>query len=84
MADSRTAETLRRKREEIARSIDDYTARLEQARADLAHIDAAITIFARDAGKTIRPYVGVHRLSFDSHDTVPKRDANVRIDYWDR
>jgi hypothetical protein len=31
VADSRTAETLRSKRDEIARSIDDYEARLAQA-----------------------------------------------------
>jgi len=62
MADSRTAETLRNKRDEIARSIDDYEARLAQAKADLAHMDAAIAIFASDDGKTVRPYVDIHRL----------------------
>jgi hypothetical protein len=63
MADSRTAETLRNKRNEIARSIDDYEARLAQARADLAHIDAAITIFAAgDGASPARPYVDFHRL----------------------
>ena len=63
MAESRTAETLRRKRDEIARSIDDYEARLSQAKADLAHIDAAIAIFAtRDGAKPVRPYVDIHRL----------------------
>ena len=62
MADSRTAETLRNKRAEIARSIDNYEARLAQAKADLAHMDAAIAIFASDDGKTVRPYVDIHRL----------------------
>jgi hypothetical protein len=63
MADSRTAETLCRKRDEIARSIDDYEARLAQARADLAHMDAAIAIFATsDGALPIRPYVDVYRL----------------------
>ena len=63
MADSRTAETLRNKRDEIARSIDDYEARLAQAKADLAHIDAAIAIFATSDGqKPVRPYVDIHRL----------------------
>jgi|SRR5579863_9219927 len=62
MADSRTAETLRNKRDEIARSIDDYEARLAQAKADLAHMDAAIAIFASDDGQTVRPYVDIHRL----------------------
>lgn len=63
MADSRTAETLRNKRDEIARSIDDYEARLAQAKADLAHIDAAIAIFATgDDAKAVRPYVDIYRL----------------------
>jgi hypothetical protein len=63
MADSRTAETLRNKRDEIARSIDDYEARLAQAKADLAHMDAVIAIFATDDGqKPVRPYVDIHRL----------------------
>ena len=63
MADSRTAETLRKKRGEIARSIDDYEARLAQAKADLAHMDAAIAIFATgDGQKPVRPYVDIHRL----------------------
>ncbi len=63
MADSRTAETLRRKRDEIARSIDDYEARLAQAKADLAHMDAAIAIFATsDAASPVKPYVDIHRL----------------------
>jgi hypothetical protein len=44
--ESRTAETLRNKRDEIARSIDNYEKKLAQARADLAHVDAAIAIFA--------------------------------------
>jgi len=55
-ADSRAAKTLRSKRDEIARSIDDYEARLAQAKADLAHMDAAIAIFATgDDGKPVRP-----------------------------
>jgi hypothetical protein len=63
MADSRTAETLRNKRDEIAQSIDDYEARLAQAKADLAHIDAAIAIFATsDGAKPVRPYVDIRRL----------------------
>jgi hypothetical protein len=57
MADSRTAEALRRKREEIARSTDDYTARLEQA-APTWRIDAAIAIPTCDEGKPVRRYVG--------------------------
>jgi hypothetical protein len=60
MADSRTAETLRKKRGEIDRSIDDYDARPAQAKADLAQIDAAIAIFASGHGqKPFRPYVDI-------------------------
>lgn len=63
MAESRTAETLRRKRDDIARSIDSYEAKLAQARADLAHIDAAIAIFATSGDAiAVTPYVDIHRL----------------------
>ena len=75
MADSRTAETHRRKRDEIARSIDDYTARLEQARADLAHIDSAIAIFSSDDAKPARPYVDVHRLFKRGEPAAISREA---------
>jgi hypothetical protein len=46
MAESTTIATLRHKRDEIASSIVAYEKRLAQARADLAHINAAITIFS--------------------------------------
>ncbi|MGC1779062.1 MAG: hypothetical protein WBB34_14040 [Xanthobacteraceae bacterium] len=63
MIESRTAETLRNKRNDIARSIDEYEKRLAQARADLAHIDAAIAIFAISGDAiAITPYVDIHRL----------------------
>lgn len=63
MIESRTAETLRNKRAEIARSIDDYERKLAQARADLAHIDAAIAIFTTSGDSVpIVPYVDIHRL----------------------
>ncbi|HUZ34040.1 MAG TPA: hypothetical protein VMV19_18320 [Xanthobacteraceae bacterium] len=63
MTESRTAETLRNKRDEIARAIDDYEARLAQARADLAHLDAAIAIFATTGEAiAVRPYVDIRRL----------------------
>jgi hypothetical protein len=45
MAEIRTVTTLRRKRDEIARSIVEYEKRLAQARADLAHVNATLTIF---------------------------------------
>ena len=37
-------------------------ARPAQAKADLAHMYAAIAIFASDDGKTVRPYVEIHQL----------------------
>ncbi len=45
MAEIRTVTTLRHKRDEIERSIANYEKRLAQAQADLAHINAAISIF---------------------------------------
>ena len=58
-----TPEQLRKKRGEIARSIDDYEARLAQAKADLAHMDAAIAIFATgDGQKPVLPMWNIHRL----------------------
>src|SRR5947207_12306247 len=45
MAEIRTLTTLTRKRDEISRAIVGYEKRLAQARADLAHINATITIF---------------------------------------
>jgi hypothetical protein len=63
MAESRTAETLKRKRDEIARSIASYEKKLAQARSDLAHINAAITIFAAGGdGGFVAPYVDIYRL----------------------
>jgi len=62
MADSRAAETLRKKRGEIARSIDGYEARLAQATADLAHMDADIAIFATGEGQKQLGPVDIHRL----------------------
>jgi hypothetical protein len=64
MTESRTAETLRRKRDEITRTIAEYEKRLNQARADLAHINAAVRIFAHgDAeGKFAAPYVDIYRM----------------------
>jgi hypothetical protein len=59
----RTVTTLRSKRAEILSSITAYEKKLAQARADLAHITAAIAIFevSGDPADTA-PYVDVHRL----------------------
>ena len=63
MAEIRTVTTLRRKRDEITRAIANYEKRLAQARADLAHINAAITIFAASGDRQVMPpYVDVHRI----------------------
>jgi hypothetical protein len=45
MAEIRTVTTLRRKHDEIVHSIRLYECELKQARADLAHVAAAIRIF---------------------------------------
>jgi hypothetical protein len=63
MAEILTVTTLRSKRDEIAHSIQLYEHRLEQARADLAHVAAVIRIF--EAGgdpKDMALYVDTHRL----------------------
>jgi hypothetical protein len=63
MAEIRTVTTLRSKAEEIMAAISGYERRLAQARADLAHIQAAITLFeASGEPGDIAPYVDVHRL----------------------
>lgn len=63
MAEIRTVTTLRSKREEIERSIVGYEHRLAQARADLAHITAAIAIFeATGSPADMQAYVDIHRI----------------------
>jgi hypothetical protein len=63
MAEIRTVTTLRSKRDEIVHSIRLYERQLEQARADLAHVTAAIRIFeATGDPKDMPRYVDVHRL----------------------
>lgn len=70
MAEIRTVTTLRNKRLEILRSIALYEERLDQARADLAHIGAAITIFeGAGAEAAQRPYVDVYR-AFKRHELI--------------
>jgi hypothetical protein len=63
MSEIRTVTTLRRKRDEIAASIRLYEQQLAQARADLAHVTAAIRIFeASGDPKGMARYVDTHRL----------------------
>jgi hypothetical protein len=63
MAEIRTVTTLQYKREEIEAAIKSYELRLAQARADLAHINAAIAIFkATGDARGLASYVDLHRL----------------------
>ena len=64
MAEIRTVTTLKYKRDEITRAIAAYEKKIAQAKADLAHINAAIRIFELgDAeGKFAAPYVDIYRL----------------------
>ncbi len=63
MGEIRTVTTLRSKRVEIERAIVGYEARIKQARADLAHITAAIAIFeATDNPDAMRAYVDLHQI----------------------
>jgi hypothetical protein len=67
MSESRTAETLKRKRDEIARAIVNYENKIAQAKVDLAHINAAIRIFEiGDEGigqaKNVAPYLDISRM----------------------
>lgn len=63
MAEIRTVTTLRRKRDEIKAAIRAYEKKLEQAKIDLAHVNAAIRLFEVDGDPKEAPaYVDVHRL----------------------
>jgi hypothetical protein len=63
MAEIRTVTTLRRKREEIRRAIIANEEKLDQAKADLSHVSAAIAIFeGASEGDSPRPYVVTDRL----------------------
>lgn len=63
MAEIRTVTTLRNKRAEIESAIGNYEARLKQARADLAHITAAIAIFEASGDReAMTAYVDIHRI----------------------
>jgi hypothetical protein len=59
----RTVTTLRRKRDEISASIRMYEKKIAQARADMAHVAAAIRIFeASDRPADLAKYVDHYRL----------------------
>jgi hypothetical protein len=63
MAEIRTVTTLRYKRDEIVGTVEKYERLLGQARADLAHIEAAISIFEASGDPQGFPaYVDVQHL----------------------
>ncbi|MEI9931389.1 MAG: hypothetical protein WDM89_12815 [Rhizomicrobium sp.] len=64
MAESRTFEALTTKRDEIIRSIDAYETKLDQARADLSHINAAMVLFKHDPDQMLdyKPYSSTNKL----------------------
>lgn len=63
MAEIRTVTTLRAKAQEIVASINAYERRLDQARADLAHVAAIIRLFEASGEPADMPrYVNLHRL----------------------
>ena len=63
MAEIPTVTTLRRKRDEIVSAIKLYERQLEQAKADLGHVMAAIRLFEADGDpKDIPRYMDLHRI----------------------
>lgn len=63
MSEIRTVTTLKSKRDEIQFSIRLYEDRIKQARADLAHVNAAIKIFeASGDPQEMGQYLDTHRL----------------------
>jgi hypothetical protein len=56
MAEIRTVTTLRKKGDQICRTIPDYEKKLDQARTNLAHIAAAISIFEAKGGERSHPF----------------------------
>ncbi len=63
MSEIRTVTTLKSKRDEILLSLRLYEGRIKQARADLAHINAAIKIFEASGDRQeMGRYVDTHRL----------------------
>lgn len=63
MHEIRTVTTLRSKKADIERAIAAYETKIAQARADLAHINAAIGIFeATDSPEATRAYIDLHRI----------------------
>jgi hypothetical protein len=63
MAEIRTVTTLRRKAEEIRKTIVGHEQRLQAARPDLSHVMAAIAIFEASGDPAdMQRYVDIHRI----------------------
>jgi hypothetical protein len=63
MSEIRTVTTLTAKRSEIISAIAQYEKRVAQARADLSHVNACITLFeASGEPGALTPYIDTHRL----------------------
>lgn len=63
MAEIRTVTTLEKKAEEIKRAIAQYERYLNQAKADLAAVNATLALFRDDgATETVLPYERIQRL----------------------
>jgi hypothetical protein len=63
MAEIRTVTTLRRKRDEVRKAVRKYERCLDQARADLTHLIAAIAIFeAKGSDESLPAYADLKRL----------------------
>lgn len=60
MPEIRTVTTLKTKRHQIEAAIAGYERALDQARADLSHVNACIALF--EASGDVTPYVDLHRL----------------------
>ncbi|MDE2364232.1 MAG: hypothetical protein KGM42_16275 [Hyphomicrobiales bacterium] len=77
MTEIRTVTTLRRKRDEILAVIRLYERQLDQARADLAHVNAAMRIFQIDEREHLPAYLDMHRV-FTRKEKWPVIEAALR------
>lgn len=62
MAEPNIVLTLQRKRDEIERAIAAYEKKIEQARIDLASVNATLRLFKQDADPESRVYLDTLRL----------------------
>ncbi len=62
MTETHILSGLKAKRHDVEASIKAYDAKLQQARRDLAHVNATLALFASDEPGTIRAYTDTSRL----------------------